>query len=118
MSTQELKTEIQRAIENAPDEVLNELLTYLRLFQNTGNIDRKIWRGKRIRDRGILESALNRPYATFDKNELYPHATDKAAAILESLVANHPFIDGNKRIGYVMMRLTLLENKLDLAANQ
>jgi len=37
MSTQELKTEIQRAIENAPDEVLNELLTYLRLFQNKGN---------------------------------------------------------------------------------
>ena len=49
-----------------------------------------------IRDRGILESAINRPYQTFDQIELYPLPVDKAAAIFESIISNHPFVDGNK----------------------
>lgn len=59
-----------------------------------------------------------RPYQTFDKKELYPTPAEKAAAIIESLLINHPFIDGNKRFGYVAMRLTLLHNGLDISANE
>lgn len=70
-----------------------------------------------IRDRGGLESALNRPYQTFDQKELYPNPIDKAAAIFESLISNHPFIDGNKRTAYVLMKLILLENHLTLTAD-
>jgi death-on-curing protein len=70
-----------------------------------------------VRDRTLLESALNRPYATFDNSELYETPISKAAALLESILINHPFIDGNKRIGYVLSRLILLENELDYTAN-
>jgi death-on-curing protein len=73
---------------------------------------------KGIRDASLLESALARPFATFDNNELYPNAIEKAAAILESLAINHPFVDGNKRIAYTLMRLILLENELDIIASQ
>ncbi|NLD46819.1 MAG: type II toxin-antitoxin system death-on-curing family toxin [Clostridiaceae bacterium] len=71
-----------------------------------------------IRDRNMLESALMRPYQTFDGKELYDTPEKKAAAILESLVTNHPFIDGNKRFGYVAMRLLLMESELDIRATQ
>ena len=73
---------------------------------------------KGIRDRGILESAINRPFQTFDQTELYPLPVDKAAAIFESIISNHPFVDGNKRTAYVLMRLILRENSLDIFANQ
>lgn len=70
-----------------------------------------------IRDRGALESAINRPYQTFDQKELYPGPVEKAAAIFESIISNHPFMDGNKRTAYVLMRLILLENELTLDAD-
>ena len=73
---------------------------------------------KGIRDLGLLESALARPFATFDKNDLYPDPIDKAAAILESIAINHPFIDGNKRTAYTLMRLILLEYDFDISASQ
>lgn len=73
---------------------------------------------KGIRDIGLLESALARPFATFDDNDLYLNPTEKASAILESIVINHPFIDGNKRTAYTLMRLILLENGLDIFASQ
>ena len=53
---------------------------------------------KGIRDLGLLESALARPYTTFSGRDLYLTPIDKASAIFKSLVTNHPFIDGNKRI--------------------
>ena len=52
-----------------------------------------------LRDRGLLESAVVRPGATFDGEDLYRDITAKAAALMESLVVNHAFVDGNKRIG-------------------
>ena len=55
---------------------------------------------------------------TFDQKDLYPSPIEKAAALIESLVSNHPFIDGNKRIGYVLMRYFLLENNLDIQVTQ
>src|SRR6185436_18694256 len=73
---------------------------------------------KGIRDHGILDSAINRPYQTFDGEDLYPDPVDKAAAIFESIISNHPFVDGNKRTAYVLMMLILKENKLDLNADQ
>src|ERR1700743_830658 len=73
---------------------------------------------KGIRDLGGLEAALARPYATFDQQELYPTPLDKASAIFESIIINHPFIDGNKRTAYVLMRLTLMEGDFDLTASQ
>jgi death on curing protein len=71
-----------------------------------------------LRDKSALESAISRPFATFDQQEMYPSPLDKAAAILESLVTNHPFIDGNKRIGYVLARLLILKSGLDIHATQ
>lgn len=70
-----------------------------------------------VRDRGALEAALARPYATFAGDDLYPEPLDKASAVLESIVQNHPFVDGNKRTGYVLARLTLITHDLDLVAS-
>lgn len=71
-----------------------------------------------LRDNKLLKSALARPFQTFNKTDLYPKVTEKAAAIIESILINHPFIDGNKRFGYVAMRLTLMKFGQDLTANQ
>jgi len=71
-----------------------------------------------IRDSKGLESAVTRPFMTFDQHELYPTPVLKAAALIESLIKNHPFLDGNKRIGYVMMRFFLLQHKMDIKATQ
>lgn len=60
-----------------------------------------------IRDIGGLESAIARPFQSFGVEDLYPTAFDKAAAIGESIIMNHPFVDGNKRTGYVLMEVLL-----------
>ncbi len=57
-----------------------------------------------IRDMGLLESALESAYQTFDGRELFPTKEEKAAKLGFSLISNHAFVDGNKRIGmYVML---------------
>ena len=61
-----------------------------------------------VRDMGLLESALQNAYATFGGEELYKTKEEKAAALGFSLIANHAFVDGNKRIGVYVM-LTFLE---------
>lgn len=53
----------------------------------------------RVRDSGGLEAALVRPAMTFAGEDLYPDVPAKAAALMHSLVLNHPFVDGNKRVG-------------------
>lgn len=73
---------------------------------------------KGIRDFGSLEAALARPYVTFDQKDLYPTSIDKAAALFESLIINHPFVDGNKRIAYVLTRLVLMTDNFDIVATQ
>lgn len=61
-----------------------------------------------VRDEGLLESALESAFATFDGEDLYPTKEEKGARIGFSLISNHAFIDGNKRIGMYIM-LTFLE---------
>ncbi len=71
-----------------------------------------------VRDKELLDSSIHRPFNTFDTNDLYPTTVDKAAAIFESVVKNHPFIDGNKRTGYTLMRLILLSDGFDISADE
>ncbi len=73
---------------------------------------------KGIRDNSSLISALNRPFQTFDGKELYPSPVSKAASLIESILTNHPFIDGNKRTGYVLMRILLINYDLDINATE
>lgn len=54
---------------------------------------------KGLRDRGALLAAIARPQMTFSGEDLYPEIPDKVAALMHSLVMNHPFVDGNKRVG-------------------
>jgi len=62
-----------------------------------------------VRDEGLLDSALESAFATFDGSELYPTKEEKAAKIGYSLITNHAFVDGNKRIGiYVMLSFLAL----------
>ncbi len=61
-----------------------------------------------VRDAGLLDSALENAYATFDGEELYKTKEEKAARLGLSLISNHAFVDGNKRIGVYVM-LTFLE---------
>lgn len=67
-----------------------------------------------MRDLGALESALAQPCATFDGQDLYPTLADKTAALGFSLIQNHPFVDGNKRIGHAAMETFLVLNGHEL----
>lgn len=65
----------------------------------------------RLRDKGALESAVALPRTTFGGEDLYPDVSAKAAALLHSLVTNHPFVDGNKRGGAHAAVLFLIANQ-------
>ena len=56
-----------------------------------------------VRDEALLESAIENIFATFDGVELYPSKEEKAAQLGFSLISNHAFVDGNKRIGMYLM---------------
>lgn len=71
-----------------------------------------------IRDQTVLESALARPYATFGGEDLLPDPLQKAAAILESMAINHPFVDGNKRTAWVLMLIILSDYDLDVTIDE
>jgi len=66
-----------------------------------------------LRDRGALEAALARPGMAFGGEDLYPDVPAKAAALMHSLVMNHPFVDGNKRAGAHAGILFLLSNDVE-----
>ena len=72
--------------------------------------------GTGLRDRGLLESAVARPAMTFGGDDLYPDVSSKAAALMHSLVLNHPFVDGNKRVGAHAAIVFVLANGWDCLA--
>jgi len=67
-----------------------------------------------IRDLCALESAVSQPHASFGRQDLYPDVVAKAAALCFSLVMNHPFVDGNKRVGHAAMETFLLLNGFEI----
>ena len=69
-----------------------------------------------VRDLGGLESACAQPQMTFDGQDLYPCLPTKAAALGFSFIRNHPFVDGNKRIGHLAMEMFLVLNDHELDA--
>lgn len=81
------------------------------LVQKTGGIDG-------LRDRNLLDSALKSLFQTFDANPLYPTLRDKAAELCYVLVQNHPFVDGNKRLGVHLSLLFLALNGEKLSYSQ
>ena len=70
-----------------------------------------------VRDLGLLQSALARPQASFDGKDLYKDLFTKAAALMDSLIGNHPFVDGNKRTGIAAAGLFLYRNGYRLNAS-
>ena len=71
-----------------------------------------------VRDEGLLDSALARPFQTFAGSDLYTSILEKAAAIIESVIINHPFIDGNKRTGFLAMLAILKTGEINLTASE
>ena len=69
-----------------------------------------------VRDEGALDSALAQPEMSFGGQDLYPKLVDKAAALAYSLIQNHPFIDGNKRVGHAAMEIILVLNGYEVEA--
>ncbi len=69
-----------------------------------------------LRDLGLLESAVAQPRMAFGGIDLYPSLDEKAAALAFSLIRNHPFVDGNKRIGHAALESFLLLNGSELIA--
>ena len=68
-----------------------------------------------IRDEGLLESALFTPFQTFEGQDLYPTVLEKAGRLGYGLIRNHPFLDGNKRIGVHAMLVFLAVNGISLS---
>ena len=67
-----------------------------------------------IRDLGALESAVSQPHVAFGGQDLYPDLVTKAAALCYSLVMNHSFMDGNKRVGHAAMETFLVLNGYEI----
>jgi len=70
-----------------------------------------------IRDRGLLESALAVPEATYSGQDLHPSVHEKAAAYMFHLVKNHAFVDGNKRVGLAVGLAFLAMNDVSIRAS-
>ncbi|MCJ7584226.1 MAG: type II toxin-antitoxin system death-on-curing family toxin [Anaerolineales bacterium] len=70
-----------------------------------------------VRDLAMLESAVARPQTTFGGKDLYPDLFTKVAALLDSLINDHPFVDGNKRTGITAAALFLRRNGYRLKAS-
>jgi death-on-curing protein len=69
-----------------------------------------------LRDRSALESAVAQPEMSFGGEDLYPTMADKAAALAHSLIENHCFVDGNKRVGHAAMEVFLVINGYEVEA--
>ena len=83
------------------------LMLHTALIAQTGGIDG-------VRDEGLLDSAINAPFQTFAEQDLYPTVLEKAARLGFGLISNHPFLDGNKRIGAHAMLTFMGVNQINL----
>jgi len=91
---------------------IDQLLIYhQKIMKVTGGADG-------VRDQGVLESALGKAEQTFDGEELYPGLTRKVSVVTFSLIKNHGFVDGNKRIGVAVMLLLLRLNGYSIRYSQ
>lgn len=90
------------------DEII---LLHSKLISRTGGSDG-------VRDKNLLESALYSAVSGFDGFDVYPSIEEKSARLMYSLVNNHPFIDGNKRIGVLVMLMTLKLNDVIIKYSQ
>ena len=86
------------------------LLLHARLIQQTGGAEG-------VRDLSLLEAAIARPRAMFGGADLYPDLWDKAVALMESLIQNHPFADGNRRTGLAAAAVLVERNGRRLTAD-
>ena len=86
------------------------LFLHARLIEETGG-------SHGVRDVGLLESAVARPQVSFGGEDLYPDLATKAAALMESLAGNHPFVDGNKRTAIAAAGIFLSRNGRRLTAS-
>ena len=91
----------------SPEQVL---FLHSRLISETGG-------AHGVRDLGMLLSAIGRAQTTFDNQELYPDLFTKAAALMDSLVRNHPFVDGNKRTAIAAASIFLWINHYQLVVD-
>lgn len=66
-----------------------------------------------VRDNGLLESALARPFASFGGQEVFPDDVSKACAACHAIIKNHPFLDGNKRAGAAVLGMVLRANGME-----
>ena len=71
-----------------------------------------------LRDDGLLESALSAPFQSFTGTDMFPSIQQKAARLAYGLIKNHPFMDGNKRIGAHVMLVFLAINGIELEYEQ
>ena len=83
------------------------LMLHSMLINQSGGIDG-------IRDNGLLDSALNMPFQSFNNEDFYPSIQGKAARLCYSIINNHPFVDGNKRIGILAMLVFLKINHVEI----
>jgi death-on-curing protein len=72
---------------------------------------------KELRDINALESAVAQPQMTFEGVDLYSSLAAKAASLAHSLIQNHPFVDGNKRVGHAAMEVFLILNGYEISAS-
>ena len=89
-----------------PEQIL---FLHARLISETGG-------SQGVRDLGLLVSAVGRPQAAFEGSDLYPDLFTKAAALMHSLIQNHPLVDGNKRTGIAAAAIFLQVNGFRLIA--
>ncbi len=92
-------------------DINSVLIFHKKIVNQTGG-------SEEIRDLGLIESGLNRGFATFDGIDLYKEIEDKISAVTHGLVKNHGFVDGNKRIGVSVMVLLLKLNNIHIKYSQ
>lgn len=87
------------------------LMLHAQLIEETGG-------SLGLRDDGLLESALSAPFQSFSGDDMFPSVQQKAARLAYGLIKNHPFVDGNKRIGAHAMLVFLAINGVELEYEQ